>query len=376
MLVYWQIKEIDNSGFVGVSPSRKHKNEMKSNVNYRELISKHRSAIMGLMALLIILYHADWNTGFSIYDNTVNQFGSIGVDVFVFLSGLGLAHALAKYESNEKYFSRRFARILPAYYLFEIANLLFALCFAAFGIKSNLFQPISSWIVPIGVWFNYDSHKWFIAGILGFYVMAAFIYPVMRKSRYLYLTAFLMLLVSAGFIPYIADMNNMPLAVERISALLIGLAVGTASVRKEQKYMKSAWGLISLAALCLIGVSMYPGEYLSKLTDESNIYVRQSLIAPFLSVALAFIFELFELVHLRFIEKSMAWTGKLSLELYLIHTLISGILEITPLSKPMQVLLTVAFSIPSAMLLKWLSDKVLMLWNKASKHFVIENPER
>ena len=84
MLVYWQIKEIDNSGFVGVSPSRKHKNEMKSNVNYRELISKHRSAIMGLMALLIILYHADWNTGFSIYDNTVNQFGSIGVDVFVF----------------------------------------------------------------------------------------------------------------------------------------------------------------------------------------------------------------------------------------------------------------------------------------------------
>ncbi len=48
-------------------------------MNYRELLKKHRSAVMGLMALLIILHHADWYTGFSIYDSIVNQFGSIGV---------------------------------------------------------------------------------------------------------------------------------------------------------------------------------------------------------------------------------------------------------------------------------------------------------
>jgi peptidoglycan/LPS O-acetylase OafA/YrhL len=347
-------------------------------MNYREALSKHRSAIMGLMALLIILYHADWSTGFRIYDNTVNQFGSIGVDVFVFVSGFGLSYALAKSERYEMYFSRRLARILPAYYIFEFANLLLALCFMAFGIKSNLYQSIESWIIPVGVWFNYDSHKWFIAGILGFYVIALLLYPVMQKSKYLYLTACFMLLISVGFIPFIANMDNMPLAVERIPALVIGLVVGTAAVRKEQKYHHPVLGLIFLAALCFVGVSMYflcgrlPGEYLSKITDESNIYVRQSLIAPFLAVALAFIFELFEWIHLGFLEKSMAWLGKLSLELYLIHTLISGILEITPLYKSIQVLLTVGLSIPSAMLLKWLSDRVLMLWKKASKHFVID----
>ncbi len=63
------------------------------------------------------------------------------------------------------------------------------------------------------------------------------------------------------------------------------------------------------------------------------------------------------------------------MELYLIHTLISGVLEITPLSKPIQVLLTAACSIPSAMLLKRLSDQVLMLWKTVSKHFVIDDPE-
>ena len=347
-------------------------------MNYRQLLSKHRSAVMGLMALLIILFHAEWTTNIGIYDNTVNRFGSIGVDVFVFVSGFGLAYALTKTDINETYFSRRLARILPAYYIFEITNLCVALLLMAFGIKSDLFQPIESWIVPIGVWFNYDSHKWFISGILGFYVIAAVIFPLMRKSKYLYLTTAFLLLISVGFIPYISNMDNMPLAVERIPALVSGLFVGIASFRKEQKYKKSLFELLFLSALCLLGISMYflqgklPGEYLSKLTDESNIYVRQALIAPMLAVVLTFLLELLERIHLGFIGKGLAWIGKLSLELYLIHTLISGILEITALPKSIQVLLTVLLSFPAAMLLKWLSDKVLILWRKVSKHLIID----
>lgn len=46
---------------------------MKSRFDYRELLGEHRGAIMGLMALLIIFYHAECTTGLSIYDNTVNK---------------------------------------------------------------------------------------------------------------------------------------------------------------------------------------------------------------------------------------------------------------------------------------------------------------
>ena len=334
---------------------------------------------MGLMALLIILFHAEWTTNTCVYDGIINRFGSIGVDVFVFVSGFGLAHALTESDSFESYIGRRFARILPAYYIFEIINLTAALCFTAFGIKNDLFQPVESWIVPIGVWLNYDSHKWYIAGTLGFYVIAAVLFPAMRKSRYLYLTAFLLLLISVGFIPYIADMNNMPLAIERIPALVIGLTVGTASLRKERKYKKTAAGLLCLSLLCLLGVSMYflqgrlPGAYWNKLTDESNIYVRQALTAPMLAVVLAFLLELSERIRLGAVRKGLAWTGQLSLELYLIHTFVSGILEITALPKSVQVLLTVALSYPAAMLLKRLSEKALTLWRKASTVLTAED---
>ena len=347
-------------------------------MNHRQLISKHRSAIMGLMALLIIMFHAEWTTNINVYDNTINRFGSIGVDVFVFVSGFGLAYALTKTGIKEIYFSKRFARILPAYDIFEIINLSVSLLLLAFGINSNLFQPIESWIVPIGVWLNYDSHKWYISGILGFYVIAAVIFPLMRKSKYLYLTTIFLLLISVGLIPYIANMDNMPLAVERIPALVAGLTVGIASLRKEQKYKKTVLELLFLSALCLLGISMYflqgrmPGGYLSKLTDESNIYVRQALIAPMLAVVLTFLLEFLEFIHLGFIGKGLAWIGTLSLELYLIHTFISGILEITLLPKSIQVLLTVLLSFPAAMLLKWLSDKVLMLWGKVSKYLFVD----
>ena len=347
--------------------------------DYRKLISKHRNAIMGLMAIIIIIYHAKWSTNNWLFENTINKYGSIGVDVFVFVSGFGLAYALTKYDSFEKYIIKRFRRILPAYYMFEILNLLVALVLLIFGIKNNLMQPIES-ILPVGVWVNFDSnrnlaYKWYISAILGFYLISALIYPAMRRSKYLYLTTFLMLLITVGFIPYISDMSNMPFAVQRIPALVTGLAVGVASLRKEKKYQKSSIGLICLVVLCAIGVTMIafegkmPGEYLTKMTSAQTLSLKQSLIAPLFTVLLACIFELLNYIHLNKVVKYFVWLGKLSLELYLIHSILYGLLELTSLSKSTQILMTVLLSIPAAVLLKWLSEKLLVLWEKISIHF-------
>ena len=51
---------------------------------------------MGLMALLVIVYHARLETGFRLYDAVIGRHGSIAVDVFVFVAGFGLAFSLAK----------------------------------------------------------------------------------------------------------------------------------------------------------------------------------------------------------------------------------------------------------------------------------------
>lgn len=352
--------------------------------DYRKVLSENRSAIMGLMAILIIVYHAKWITNNWLFDNTINKFGSIGVDVFIFVSGFGIAYALTKYDSFEKYYGKRLGRILPPYYAFEIFNSLLAIVLAAIGINNNLMQPLESWLVPVGVWVNQDPHrnlsyKWYISAILGFYLLAAVIYPAMKKSKHLYLTTVIFLFITISFIPYIAEMGNMPFAIQRIPVLVIGLAVGVASLRKEKEYQKPTLGLILLTLLCIIGILMFifegklPGKYLSTLVDPSNIFIRQALIAPLFTILLAYLFELIKHIKLNRVVKYFAWLGTLSLELYLIHSIISGIFELTAIPKGIQVLFTVILSIPAAVFLKWLSDKLIMLWRKMSKYIIAKD---
>lgn len=351
--------------------------------DYRKLISEHRSAIMGLMALLIIIYHAKWITNSCLYDNTINKYGSIGVDVFVFIGGFGVAYALTKYNNFETYIAKRFGRILPAYYMFQLLNLVVVLVLLLLGIKNNLMQPVES-IIPVGVWVNFDSnknlaYKWYIAATLGFYIIAALIYPTMRRSKYLYFTTFIFMLVTVGFIPYISDMSHMPFAIQRIPALVMGLAVGVASLRKEEKYKKTTIGLVWLILLGVLGIVMITlngkiaGKYPEKMISTSTLSLQQSLIAPLFTIVLAYIFELFNRIHLNKLVKGLAWVGTLSLEIYLIHSTISSMLEITSLSKPIQVFLTVILSIPSAVLLKWLANKLLNIWRKVLKYLITKD---
>ena len=356
-----------------------------SPLDHRTWISKHRNEIMGLMALLIIVYHARWTTGVPLYDNTINRYGSIGVDVFVFVSGFGLAYSLTKTPDVGAFMRKRLARILPAYYAFEGINLLVVLLLMALGIQNHLMQPIES-ILPVGAWFNFDSnrnlaYKWYISATLGFYVMSIFIYPVLRKSKYLYLNAFLFLLVTVAFIPYIADMSHMPFALQRIPALVVGLTVGVASLRREAQYRNGMTGQIFLALLCLLGILMIalegqlPGKYLQKMTDASHLSLKQALIAPLFTVLLAAVLELFEKFRLADLVKCLDWLGKLSLELYLIHSILSGVLDLTSLPKAAQVLLTVLLSIPAALLLKYIAAQLLRIWRKVSVHFVTNDSD-
>ncbi|HKB90451.1 MAG TPA: acyltransferase [Opitutaceae bacterium] len=68
--------------------------------------------LRGLAILLVLTYHICGVTGFPNYTH-----GDIGVDIFVFLSGTALALSHRPEESGWKFLFRRFARLLPAYWI-------------------------------------------------------------------------------------------------------------------------------------------------------------------------------------------------------------------------------------------------------------------
>ena len=84
------------------------------------LLSRYRSALMGVATLWVMLFHA-YPFEFGVLPlDAFKAVGFCGVDLFILLSGMGLSVSLQRRAGQERlgaYYRRRLSRILPAYWL-------------------------------------------------------------------------------------------------------------------------------------------------------------------------------------------------------------------------------------------------------------------
>ena len=76
-------------------------------------VSRFRGELMGAAMLFIMLFHVSlprWDMFFGL-----RRMGNIGVDIFLFLSGVGLWFAWMKRADMKHFFRRRYIRIYPAW---------------------------------------------------------------------------------------------------------------------------------------------------------------------------------------------------------------------------------------------------------------------
>ena len=91
-----------------------------------QIISKYRTVLMGLAILSIIFFHYtedcvtyEYNLRFFI--RAYKQYvGSCGVDVFLFLSGLGVYYSFKKRPDKKIFYKKRFMRVLVPYFIIAI----------------------------------------------------------------------------------------------------------------------------------------------------------------------------------------------------------------------------------------------------------------
>ena len=86
-------------------------------------ISKYRSELMGFSIIWIMMLHFQFEIvkplGF------IAQYGFAGVEIFMFVSGLGIYYSLDKNRQIIPYYLKRIRRIFPAYYIVGIFASLF-----------------------------------------------------------------------------------------------------------------------------------------------------------------------------------------------------------------------------------------------------------
>ena len=322
---------------------------------------------MGLMTALLILFHVQASYPLRLLNTLINDNGNIGVDGFVFLSGFGLAYALGKSDGFGSYYGRRLARILPSYYAYLIILLATYFVEGYRGLPT-FFIPR---LIPIGLWVNEDFHRWYVSAALGFYVIATFIYPLLKRSRFMYLTTALLLAFVTLILPGMSKMENASLAITRLPALVTGLAVGTAAQRQESRYQQGWPGLVALALTFFAGAVMFAFDRrlagvgpFRDVTPETLRFLGKALMTPLLCVCAAWGFELCPRVRLGFVNRAFEVYGRYSLEIYLMELGIIKLLRLAHLPTAALLPAALLLSLPAGMAIHWIGAQLLDLWRK------------
>ena len=279
-----------------------------------QLLSKHRSRLMGFAMLWVVFFHLvvkDFGTLFWF----VHRIGFYGVDIFLLVSGIGLYCSLHKNPAVLPFYGRRALRLLPAFLIVS------ALWYAFHPVSpKQFFLSVST----LGFWLGQSYLEWFIPTLALLYLLAPWYYRLfVRVEAKVGLTlagaaVSLLLCIAAQHF----DRLDLYGSIVRIPVFLLGFLFGH-WISSDTPYR----GHYGLSVLSLFGIGLIAAFYVNRdLTGEAvqaglNCYPAL-LLAPTLCLLLS---GLFERICARWglagkiLLAPLDFAGRYSLEIYLLH---------------------------------------------------------
>lgn len=145
-----------------------------------ELLSRCRGELMGLAMLWVMLFHAFlWRPKWQ-WLYYFKGIGFCGVDVFLLLSGMGLALSLCKREQRYgEYLKRRLVRVLPTYWL---VTGVYGLALRLAG-RTTL-KTVAWTLSTLSYWCNRPSYfNWYVPALLGFYLITPAAVALLKRLK-------------------------------------------------------------------------------------------------------------------------------------------------------------------------------------------------
>lgn len=161
------------------------KNILQNKINdVLSYITEDRNVYMGIAIILVILFHTQaFIPKFPILK--VFLFGSIGVDVFLFLSGLGLSFSLIN-NSTGNFYIRRFRRVFPLFFIFALIKTVYIVLINGIALTPfDWFCNLTSLsYYHIGGTFI----DWYISSILLLYLLFPILYKITNLKSVVIIT--------------------------------------------------------------------------------------------------------------------------------------------------------------------------------------------
>ena len=282
--------------------------------NYNaSLISSQRGRIMGFAILWIALFHsplAPFPSAFSILRDFISL-GNIGVDVFLFVSGVSLYFSFHANRDIPRFYLRRLKRILLPTLIVMVPLTLYRMIFrkTVTGILSFLLEVTGFCLFTDGT-----RTIWFIAAIILLYFLYPILFGIFQRTDWSKWTLFSLLLVSL--------LVNLILRItvptfwfcseiffRRVPIFLIGAYWGKAVYDKRELSLR--YWQIGVLALVLCGVcAFWNARGLSQVFSERYLYAAATVpITMLLSI----------LPRWNPLDRILGFFGNITLEFYLTH---------------------------------------------------------
>ena len=276
-------------------------------------LSRYRSQLMGVAMLVVMLFHV----GISRHDTfwfCVNRCGNIGVDIFLFLSGIGLWYAWTKKRSSLAHFyRRRLVRIYPAWLLFASLHYV-PLCLEG---RQTVAETVGNILIGWRLWSGVLDEFWFIPTILAFYLVAPFYMMLIQRRpvwRWLPVAAMLLCVLIQYWPPLHGQLNHLEILFSRVPIFLLGIDAGQ-WVKDDRQLPADGLWLLLLVFVMSAGVCI---NFEDGLRGRFPLFMERMVYIPLSLSMMLLLCRLFDHTP-SFVLRSLAFVGTVSLELYLVH---------------------------------------------------------
>ena len=311
-------------------------------------ISRYRGELMGIAMIFIFLFHFALPRSDMFFG--LRRVGNIGVDMFLFLSGVGLWFSWMKHPSLKLFFKRRYLRVYPAWFI--ISCLYYIPHFHGGGVRAWV-DLIGDITINWDFWLHDELKFWYIPAMMMLYLFAPpYMQLIRRHPVYRWLPV--VMILWCILVQYVSPIHNAVGHIEifwsRLPIFFIGINMGEAVRRKDKMDGASIWMILIVFAMTLSASIFLEQE----LHGHFPIYVERMLYIPLTITTILLLNRVFRRTP-KWFNTIFKFVGALSLECYLIH--IHFVLDYIP--KTCGYWTTFLVCVVITMPLAWLLSKIV-----------------
>ena len=275
-------------------------------------ISRYRGELMGAAMLFIMLFHVSLPRNDLFFG--LRRMGNIGVDMFLFLSGIGLWFSWIKKSSARHFFTKRYLRIYPAWLIMACLYYIPRFHGGDFMAWLDLIGDIT---INWDFWLHDELTFWYIPAIMMLYCFAPAYMELIRRHpiyRWLPVVMIMWCILVEYVTPIHQAVGHIEIFWSRVPIFFIGINMGEMVRTKQRIDGAGIWMVIILFVMTLFA-SIFLEQQRHGLFP---LYVERMLYIPLTLTSILLLNRVFRRTP-KWFNKTFKFVGALSLECYLIH---------------------------------------------------------